>query len=357
MTVPPIQIPRPRFDDNLLASIAAGDCQRVRTLFDEAFWDGYKIFLTWKHLQTALRRENKTMLRLLISRGAEVSAEELVQFRPVAKNKYPHYIHLLRQGGLKLPAGALAEIPCAEPEVAALNVEKIPGEWRLVLQAAQDKGASEAVIAGGALRDLFNERAVKDVDIFLKTRGSERKNKAFLKEVFNATGLAIESQSDYSTTYHGTYENFPSPKGKKLILTCSDVYATIFKEGHAESWTVIAGPQKTEYNIVFLDNVVFKDLPTLSGTKIHSRSFDEDYFKWSLIQGFDFGLCQIACDGREVVTTPFYKDDVKNNQISLRNPNKGSKEHLERLVRKYPDWELCPKSKALLEPQPRFGHF
>jgi hypothetical protein len=108
MTVPPrpMQIPRPNFDDKLSACIAAGDCQQVRDLFDRAFWDDYKIFLTWEHLKTALKAENKPMLKLLVTWGARPNDEGLawLWFR-----EYRHFIKLLRQCGLPLSDAAIAE--------------------------------------------------------------------------------------------------------------------------------------------------------------------------------------------------------------------------------------------------------
>jgi hypothetical protein len=344
-----IQIPRPAFDDDLSACIAAGDCLRTRELFDQAFWNGYKVSLTWTHLKTALRAENKPMLKLLITWGAAVTDEDLRQFRAVAKNKYPDYIKLLRQCGLKLSAAAQEDIPYVAPQDPSPNADLLPDEWKLVLRMMQAKGAEEAVIAGGALRDLFNERPVKDVDIFLKGRGSERKNRAFLTEVFKATRLGIDAQSDYSSSYFGTYESFPAPKKNDLSIRFENKegYDTIIKEGRSESWTVIAGPQKTEYNIVFIDNLKYTS--PKSGHYVPA-----DFDKGHLINGFDLGLCQIAYDGQEISKTWFYEIAVKYQEISLFNPNDKSKEHLQRIIKKYPDWKLCAKSKQLLAPKPGF---
>lgn len=63
-----------------------------------------------------------------------------------------------------------------------------------LMQCLIDNGAAEAVIAGGALRDLFNQRAVRDVDIFLKGRGGKEENRKFLQEAFAAVGLDITPQ-------------------------------------------------------------------------------------------------------------------------------------------------------------------
>ena len=325
--------------------IGHGSCQQVREHFDKAFWAGKTLVLDWRHFKLALMREDKPILRLLVTWGAQhFNDKDLPHLKIMAKDKYPHYIKLLRQCGLKLSAAALEDIPYVTPEAPALNAERIPEEWLQVLRVFQDKGAPEAVIAGGALRDLFNDRAVKDVDIFLKTRGSEGKNRAFLKEVFNAAGLDMIEQPDHWATYFESRGRFPAPKKDKLSLSYQlDANKAAIVESRAESWTAIAGPQKTEYNIVFVSNNELVD-------ELSRKHLTVDYFKRPLISGFDLGLCQIAYDGREVIKTIPYDNDVKNNQITLHNPNNGSKEHLERIAKKYPGWELCEKSKKLLSP-------
>ena len=48
----------------------------------------------------------------------------------------------------------------------------IPKSWRSVLSEIQ-KHCPSAVIAGGALRDLYHEVQVKDLDIFIEAGDSE----------------------------------------------------------------------------------------------------------------------------------------------------------------------------------------
>ena len=195
------------------------------------------------------------------------------------------------------------------------SFQDIPAEWRQVLRTFQDKGAKEAVIAGGALRDLFNHKPVKDVDIFIRTQGSQKKNRQMLEEAFRSTRLEITYQQSGNDYFSG--ERFPAPKAKNNGRNV------------AESWTIIAGRDKTEYNIIFVPELV-------SPLK--------------LIESFDFGLCQIGYDGKIIFSTNRYNDDVRDKRIcfALTDVNDTSAEHLQRIIKKYPDWKLCAESKKIL---------
>jgi hypothetical protein len=336
---------QPPDDSSLSVMIEAGDVNAVRKYFDIGFWKGWQERPGWKHLKLALRREDKPVLKLLITWGASATEDELAQFRVTAKDKYRGYIKLLRQCGLPLSATAMEDIPYAEPEAPVPDAGLIPEEWKKVLRAAQDLGAGEAVIAGGSLRDLFNNRAIKDVDIFLKSRGSEKKNREFLKNVFNASGLEITAQSYESDGYSTNPIYLPDPKKDGLSIQYKEGYDTIIKESRAESWKVIAGPSKTEYNVVFVGDAKLSDWASIA-------TLEDKRFGWTLISGFDLGLCQIAYDGKVIPHTCAYDHDVKYRQITLQNPNDKSKEHLQRIAKKYPDWELCAKSRKLLAKKP-----
>jgi hypothetical protein len=335
-----IQIPRPDFDDKFSDCVAAGDCQQARSLFDQAFWDGYKIFLTWEHLNIALKAENKEMLKLLVTWGAAVTDEEMRRLRAQAKDKYPHYIRLLRQAGLQLSPEALKEVPYTEVEPLTPEA-MIPQEWKQVLRTFQQNGAKETFIGGAALCGLFNERgAGRKVDIFINSPHGFLSDKKFLKQAFNATGLEITEQLVNHFPDTGAPEAFPPPKTAKLPFREGD-----YRTGLTESWAVVAGPQRTQYNIVFVDRGV-------EGASLTSEQFIQ-----RMLNDLDFGLDQIAYDGKQIITTPFYDADVKNKQITLKNLSDASREQLLRLVKKYPDWKLCAQSKELLKPPKPPSHW
>src|SRR5262249_19343650 len=73
-------------------------------------------------------------------------------------------------------------------------IDRVPDEWKRIVKSFQLRGANEAVIAGGALRDLFNDREIKDVDIFLRSQGNQKRNRRLIAEVFDAAGVEIQEQ-------------------------------------------------------------------------------------------------------------------------------------------------------------------
>ncbi|MCE9506924.1 MAG: hypothetical protein K8R48_01215 [Alphaproteobacteria bacterium] len=337
---------REQWDYELSELVSHGDCQKVRAFFDRAFWKGWKEPPTWDHLYIALQSENKPMLKLLVTWGAQATDEDMARLRTQmqSKDKYPHYLKLLRQAGLPLSAAALKEIPVAEIESPAPET-LIPQEWKRVLRAFQQNGAASAFIGGEALCDLFNERGTRrKVDIFLQSvlrQDSVKENRRFLRAVFNASGFEVTEQMVKSFPDTAAPEAFPPPKDGKLPFHEGD-----YRHGITEIWTVIAGPQKTQYNIIFADR---GDL----GSSLQTP----EQFTQHMLYDFDFGLNQIAYDGKQIITTPFYNADVLYQQIILKNLSDTSREHLLNLVKKYPDWKLCAESKKLLKPPPPPSHW
>jgi hypothetical protein len=228
------------------------------------------------------------------------------------------------------------------------DARQVPESWRGLVAAMQQEGAPEAIIAGGALRDLFNERPIKDVDIFLRGQGNQGRNKSLMEKAFAKAGLKIEKQRVDDGGYFTTSTEFPDPKHTKAE-TGSGGFT---RQRYAESWTVLAAPDRgaatTRYNVVFVDDTL--DTNRAAGKPPEGQNAA---FRQTLLESFDIGLCRIACDGREVVSTPEYREDVVFKRISLLIPNTGSLDHLQRIVKKYPDWQLNPAAKTTLQPAPQ----
>src|SRR5690606_34430939 len=94
--------PRPSpFDDKLSETVARGSVQEARGYFDDSFWQNQKEQPGWEHLRIALLREDRAMIRLLATWGAHPTEKDMAEFRDFAKDKYDHYLLLLRQGGLR----------------------------------------------------------------------------------------------------------------------------------------------------------------------------------------------------------------------------------------------------------------
>jgi hypothetical protein len=363
--------------DALADVVATGDVQKTRSFIENGFWQNKPVRPAWKHLLAALKTGKRDMVRLLAAYDARPGADDLEKLKTQAGDEYPQYIRLLRQAGLPMSLAAFeshaqsveaginrrtqaekarreeekeaAEKAAREERAAAATrqslLEKIPQEWLGVLASMQQTGAPEAVIAGGALRDLFNGRKVKDVDIFLTNRGSERKNRKFLTRAFKAAQIRVAEQP-VSTGYYGSTrrEAFPVPKMQKFSRALDEGRRLVLQSA-GESWTVLAGPDKTEYNVVFVSENLMNAARGADGQTIAAGR---------LLNAFDFGLCQISTDGKKLCTTAAYDGDVANKRISLVQGNDSSKEHLHRIMKKYADWTLNDGAKKLLE-KPRLA--
>lgn len=348
------------YEDALSELVALGNIDKVRDYFDAVFFEGRKERPGWEHLRIAVLREDRPMVKLLHTWGAEPSDEDLARFRVLAQDKYDGYLKLMRAAGLRPKNLKWEEIPAAKASAVSGREEtlyeeitgkrddserlkKIPTEWTSVLNAFQSSGANEAIIAGGAMRDLFNGRAIKDVDIFLRDRGSQKKNKKFLEAAFAQAGVEIRDQVVGSDGYGGKIvRKIPDPK----VSQDSAVTKGMKHTREMQSWRIQAGPAKTEYNIIFVNDSLDREL-SQRATAAEQRSI----FTGGLLEAFDIGLCQIACDGKEIVSTPAYKDDVKHKRITLTNPSTTSEDHLKRVADKYTGWQQTPEVKRMLAPK------
>lgn len=358
---------KPVYADPLTESVARGDMLAVRAHFDRVLWGDSEQRPTWEQLKLAVINEDVPMARLLVTWGARASAEDLAKLQKEDPKQYPAYLNTLRRSGHGISPKALREsVAAAEnlpPEAQNESLrpyhgqrfvddtpidaraQNVPREWRQVLDSFQKQGAPEAVIAGGALRDLFNKRAIKDVDIFMQTRGSERKNRKFLAKVFEAANIPVQRQM-VSMGYSHVAEAFPGPNKGTLVSRISNGYGVIRAASHTEAWTVIAGPDKTEYNIVFVDGPLGNAIKRAAtensdGGKRKSAAL--------MIGHFDLGLCQIAFDGTHLHTTDAYRRDVLEKRITLIKENGASAQHLTRIMEKYNDHQICDDAKALLK--------
>lgn len=343
---------QPEFSDELSGYVARGNVGMVRKYFDEVLWEKKSERPTWAHLKLAVLRADKAIAKLLVTWGARATEEDLAELQRMDPKKYPDYLKVLRQAGHGMTAEKIAAGDKAAEKAQDQNdslsediirsfiddkfvdhrINQIPQEWRKTLYAFHESGAKEAIIAGGALRDTFNKRAVKDVDVFLKSRGSIKKNRKFLNQVFAAAGLRLVEQPVYTGGYGNDMQALPDPKQGVFVPLRRHGYGNITPETKSESWVVIAGPQKTEYNIVFMDGPL---ADAMSKAVTDNRTPAKQ-----AISAFDLGLCQIAYDGDALVTTERYRKDVAQKIIEIDNSNPSTLNHVERIRKKYDDWKI-----------------
>lgn len=320
--------------------------EEARKFFDKLFFEGKTISATWEHLQIALTKEDKPMIRLLVKWGAHATEEDVARLS-AAQGSRP-YIRLLRQCGLRIAntpgasAPDVAEVIAPEKkdmlikglanlsftDALTLTANSIPDEWKKVLSTCQKNDAPEAVIAGGALRDLFNKKSIHDVDIFLKTRGSTAKNRKMVEKIFADADLTLAKYYPcYS--YGALPSELPGPQPMNGIEGLSGK-KWLGKDKLAENWTVLAGPQKTEYNIIFVEGDLTQKKPA--------------DFAPSLIECFDFGICQIAFNGKSMVTTDAFKRDIESNAVSQQRSTTPAR--IDRIKEKYPERLILTKESS-----------
>lgn len=344
-----VNIRPPQLDTaSLLQLVQLGHVPAVRRYLDLAL-NGHEVTRPdWSHLQTALAQKNLPMMRLLVTWGARPDKDDL-------KTLTIDNIRQLRLAGVSLNdlpdmTSRFARLPMAVAPAPAFDIEKIPQAWRRLLQALQQNGAPEAVIAGGALRDLYNGRKVKDVDIFLCHRFLPRR---LIKRAFETAGFSIKEQvvvAGYGTTMSTKFNKsagtpFDTVKTKMHKDNYGQIFTVRETTSGAEAWTVISTPDNIEFNIVFVKDTFARIL----------KAQQSGMARMQLVTGkFDLGICQIAFDGQDVYATQAYHADVAAKTLTLVNTNDHAPAHVRRVQAKYQDFTLCPAAARLsgMPPEP-----
>ncbi|MBI3442108.1 MAG: hypothetical protein HY052_09970 [Proteobacteria bacterium] len=145
-------------DASLTAAVESGSCERVRAIFDRAFWRNEKIVPRWEHLRIALLREDKPMMRLLVTWGAR-APENAAQLEGIPAQKLASYTRILAGYGLNmavLEAVVGTDIMTSQPlpaptESKGLEIgQSVPGQGIYVGQySPKDRD-------GKSLRKTFN---------------------------------------------------------------------------------------------------------------------------------------------------------------------------------------------------------
>lgn len=184
----------------------------------------------------------------------------------------------------------------------------VPATWRIVLRSVQDH-YPEAVIAGGAIRDLLTGRAPKDIDIFIN--GALR----------SAMGVRDVMWDEFIT----------QPK-------------------------MVINPEFCDYTIA-LDGVEFAmeiDVPGFP-LPVQLIAMTDPVTMISAVERIDFGICRAAYDGSNIFLAKEFTHDLAHEQFTLvtteRSPEalKRSMERYMRLQAKFPGWPLIGMPKFEME--------
>jgi hypothetical protein len=207
----------------------------------------------------------------------------------------------------------------------------IPKRWQEVLHKIQAGGFPEAVIAGGALRDLHHDMPVKDIDIFVhqcdagtaitkdllsKAIGYQPICTAFDRDAVAAPNDQDQDQDEYE------YEDWNDDM--TLIV---DYQHNEPRCGVDDSLICVKDYNEPNFQIMAMD------WPTAGQP-----------WGYKVTNDFDLGFNRIYYDGKNVVMTAAYVVDCEQKTMTcLRCRNDYELERIQkRLVRlqnKYPDYQ------------------
>ncbi len=177
----------------------------------------------------------------------------------------------------------------------------IPDAWAAIL-ADMQRVCPSAVLAGGCLRDLDNDKPVKDLDVFI-TEGSMQRVERIVGSLREA-GYTVEPTFGDTTAY---------PEDQNLA-----VVAVVGIEHPASSGLAV--------------QLIFTNWDTALIT-----------------ERFDYGICRLAFDGETLTKPPEYIEDKSARVFRLRRDRptpvsmRGSIRRYARLVNeKYQGWDWWP---------------
>jgi len=183
---------------------------------------------------------------------------------------------------------------------------ELPAKWLEVLAKVQEV-FPEALIAGGALRDLILGREIKDIDVFVRSRGEE--TQAALASIYG------DAKAEHPDLVRDYGENVPELQG---------VYTLHVGDGDRD-WAPDSPVSDDEYcpfQIIALNQDVTPD---------------------SCLGRFDFGICRVATDGKTVFIDPAFTKDIVAHTFTLLfcNKRESSMKRFTRLTdEKYRGWTL-----------------
>jgi hypothetical protein len=189
-----------------------------------------------------------------------------------------------------------------------MNIMSFIGDVLARLHAA---GFPEAIVAGGAIRDWDNgkESEIKDIDVFVKDRPM------YLYDLTRA---------------------FPEPEGWQRRLMVPEHVAQYMQ---FEGVKVVQEFQHPGYLDGHLGLKLWVPPP------VQVIVMGRDVIPEATIERHDFGICQVAYDGKAFYTSHHYDEDKANHTFTLIRCRDGkdyarSMKRWGRLSQKYTGWQL-----------------
>lgn len=200
----------------------------------------------------------------------------------------------------------------------------IPWRWSEVLHSLHDFGFSEALIAGGALRDLDNGKPIKDVDIFVAGDGRAESELGRLNEAFGYAGTSI-----FELSQERLADEYPD-----WNQGVCGVYNFTYEDPGATR--IMPMP---EFQVIVLGDTKSREA---------ARKGD-DAFRYAVVNSFDIGFCRLSYDAKKgdfgvgpAFSDAYLIDQAGKHLTVVKAPNEAqlerTKKRIERLLIKYPDF-------------------
>jgi len=157
-----------------------------------------------------------------------------------------------------------------------------------VLRTIQQRRYPSAIIAGGAPRDLYLEKSIKDFDIFVQ-EDSHANDPAFWCDMFNLEYAEHNDWTDVQVLAFMGYKNV-------LLKT------------KAKSPPRSSYQHKQHLQQVF-DLIIHDVIFQIIIVQMDPKQYVEDWF--------DFGLCKAWCDGKQFHFSGPFMEDVENRTLTV----------------------------------------
>lgn len=211
---------------------------------------------------------------------------------------------------------------------------QLPNDYILFLKAIQKLGYPTAIIGGGAVRDAYNNKPIKDVDIFIGPMDVTYKNNKHGINFFDV---------DFCLSNKKEIENILSLNPKNGDVFClsrqtpiplndsEDYYEDNYENNVCVVWDIVKN--KINYQIIAINTNPKKYLTT----------------------NVDFGICMCYHDGISSFFSEEFLNDVNNKTITLCGKLDGKHvvlalaKHLPRLKQKYPEFKLMIEPTRIVE--------
>lgn len=192
---------------------------------------------------------------------------------------------------------------------------ELPQSWRLALEIIQ-YGFPDAVIAGGALRDLILGREPKDIDVF-----AEHPSTGF--STGSLVGANTAEIKEWAERYLGP---------ARCVIN--------------SAWANYNEGMDGVVCAVEIDTALTRPLP------IQLIMMNRPMTLQSAVERIDFGLCRVSHDGARLYRHPDFDHDVTNQCFTLRRSNSldqydRSRARHRRLEQKYLGWPFICDYKEM----------